>query len=45
MPFAKTGVAQKSPAISEVSVNLESEVDRDRALIPSGYFTIRVDSS
>ncbi|MEG5058577.1 rhodanese-like domain-containing protein [Microcoleus sp. A2-C5] len=41
MPFAKTGViAQESPAISEVAVNLESEVDRFLTSLPPGYFTI-----
>lgn len=40
VPFAETGVAQESPAISEVAVNLESEVDRFLTSIPSGYFTI-----
>lgn len=40
VPFAKTGVAQESPAISEVAVNLESEVDRFLTSIPPGYFTI-----
>lgn len=41
VPFAETGViAQESPAISEVSVNLESEVERFLTSIPSGYFTI-----
>jgi rhodanese-related sulfurtransferase len=41
VPFAETGViAQESSASSEVAVNLESGVDRDRASIPSGYFTI-----
>ncbi|MCW6053845.1 rhodanese-like domain-containing protein [Lyngbya sp. CCAP 1446/10] len=39
--LAETGViAQESPAISEVAVNLESEVDRFLTSIPSGYFTI-----
>ncbi|MCY7337932.1 MAG: rhodanese-like domain-containing protein [Chamaesiphon sp.] len=41
VPFAKTGaIALESPAISEVAVNLELEVDRFLTSIPPGYFTI-----
>lgn len=41
VPFAETGViAPENPAVSEVAVNLESEVDRFLTSIPSGYFTI-----
>lgn len=41
VPFAEAGlIAQESPAISEVAVNLESEVDRFLTSIPPGYFTI-----